>query len=130
MSVIVENECTVIIATEQSIYRNNLASSLRMQGHKVELATGGFHLLYLLENQDEGKIIVIIHEDMQDMSAYEIISLIRTTKTKQELPVLYVSRNKIKEDVVAILSVEANAYIVQTPVLNPILLAVKKYSGH
>jgi DNA-binding response OmpR family regulator len=103
-----------------------------MQGHKVELATGGFHLLYLLENQEdeEKRIIVIIHEDMQDMSAYEIISLIRANKTKYELPVLYVSRNKIKEDVVAILSVDANAYIVQTPVLNPILLAVKKYCGN
>ena len=43
--------CKVLLASQSQAYRNNLASTMRMQGYDVEFAHGGFHLLHLLENE-------------------------------------------------------------------------------
>lgn len=123
-----KKEYTVLLATKSQAYRNNLASTLRMQGYKVELAQGGFHLLHMLENSPEFEIdLIIIHEDMDDMSAYEVVSLIRVNKSKSELPIVYISRHNEEEIVSEMLSVDTNDFIVQTPAFSPILSAAKKY---
>ena len=119
-------EFTILLATENVTFRNNLATSLRMQGYKVELANGGFHLLHVLEFTDNIDL-VILHENMHDMSAYEIVSLIRVNKTKEELPVVFISRSKKVEEIDEMLSIETNEFIEQTPAFQPIIIAAKKY---
>jgi PleD family two-component response regulator len=116
----------VFLATQSLSYRNNLASTLRMQGYDVDLSEGGFHLLHMLE-VEKNIDLVIIHEDQADMSAYEIVSLIRVNKSKTELPVIFISRHSKEENIADMLSVETNDYIVHTPAFGPILNAAKKY---
>lgn len=123
-----KKEPTVLLATQSQAYRNNLASTLRMQGYKVELAQGGFHLLHLLENPQGFDIdLIIIHEDLDDMSAYELVSLIRVNKNKTELPVLFISRHDKEEIISEMMSVDTNDFIVQSPAFSPVLSAAKKY---
>ena len=123
-----KKEPSVLLATQSLAYRNNLASTLRMQGYKVELAQGGFHLLYMLENPQNFDIdLIIIHEDMDDMSAYELVSLIRANKSKTELPVVFISRHNNEEIISEMMSVDTNDFIVQSPAFSPVLAAAKKY---
>ena len=129
MSIAKKKEFEVLIVTENVVYRNNLASALRMQGHVVEFAHGGFHLLHLLEYPNAINLIVV-HEDMQDMSAYEIVSLTRTNRDPKELPILFVSKNLNDENIREMLSIGTNDCIVQTPGFQPIIAATKKYCSN
>ncbi|MDO9184174.1 MAG: response regulator [Bacteriovorax sp.] len=127
MAISIEKEFKIIIATEKIIYRNNLASALRMQNFTVEFCEGGFHLLNLLEQSDNNISLVIVHENMQDMPAQEIISLTRTHKNKNELPIIFISQKNQTEEISDIISSGANEYIVQGSNLQSILEKTKKY---
>lgn len=116
----------VFLATPSMSFRNSLASTLRMQGYDVELSEGGFHLLHLLEVEKFADL-VIIHEDQMDMSAYELVSLIRVNKTKQELPIIFISKAKDQDHLSEMTSIETNEYLLQTPAFGPILNSAKKY---
>lgn len=118
----------ILIADGNISYRNNLASKLRIDGYTVEFANGGFHLLHTLEIERDYDL-VIIHENMADMSAAEIILLIRTTKTKNELPVFYISSQKVKDEleIAAMISKGASEYIIKAANFQPVLDRLAKY---
>ncbi len=125
-SVIKHDNFKVLISSETINFRNILAGKLRLEGFEVEFATGGFHMLHILEKFTDYKM-VIINEDMHDMSAQEMIGLIRLTKSKQELPILFISKNNSEEDICDMVFTGANEYIVQSPNFNPILERAHKY---
>ena len=116
----------VLLASETINFRNILAGKLRLESFEVEFANGGFHMLHLLEKFSDYKMI-IINEDMHDMSALEIIALVRLVKTKQELPILFISKSNNEEDIWNLVLTGANEYIVQSPNFNPILERTNKY---
>ncbi len=126
MGVVLEKNFKILIVSENLNFRNNLASKLRTENYDVELATGGFHLLYLLE-QEKAYSLIIFNEDMHDMPGFEAISLIRQSKTKQELPILYVSKNDSEDVVCDMVFTGANEYVVQSTSFIPIIERAKKY---
>jgi DNA-binding response OmpR family regulator len=122
-----EKSFKVLVATENQVYRNNLGAKLRFEGFSVEYAEGGFHLLHLLERNDAYNLI-IIHENMSDMSAYEIMSLVRNNFTKAQIPILYISKNKPSEDdVCEMIFVGANELLLQNANFAPLIERIKKY---
>lgn len=126
MSIIKYDNFKILIASETINFRNILAGKLRLESFEVEFATNGFHLLHLLEKFSDYKML-IINEDMHDMSAQEIISLVRLSKSKLELPILFISKNSDEKDIYNLVFTGANEYIVQTPNFNPILERTHKY---
>lgn len=126
MSVIKEPSFKIIIASENLNFRNNLAAKLRFDNFSVEFASGGFHLLHLLETNKDYSL-VIVNENMRDMPGFEAISLIRISKTKQELPILYISKNDSEDEVCDLVFIGANEYIVQSTNYSPIIERAKKY---
>lgn len=125
-SIIRHNNFKILIASEATNFRNILAGKLRLDNFEVEFATGGFHMLHLLERPLDYNM-VIINEDMHDMSAPEMIGLIRLAKSKQELPILYISKDNKEENICDLVFIGANEYIVQTPNFKPILERAHKY---
>ena len=123
-----ENSCKILIAAENIKYRDILATRLRMQGFAVEFASGGFHLLHVLERRHDFRLI-ILHENMHDMSAFEIISLIRTKNAKAELPVLFISAKGSEEEIRDMIFIGANEYILKSPNLQPIVDRATKYAN-
>lgn len=119
----------IIIASEAANFRNILASKLRLDNFEVDLATGGFHMLHLLENvKDKEEInMIILNEDMHDMSAQEMIGLVRLSKSKSELPILFISKSSDEADICELVFSGANEYVVQTDNFNPILERAHKY---
>ncbi len=117
----------VLIVSENINFRNILAGKLRTQDNfEVEFATGGFHLLHLLEKHKDINLI-ICNEDMADMPAHEIITMIRLIKTKAELPILFISKNGDEEEICDLIFLGANDYIVQTANYRPIIERAQKY---
>ncbi len=127
MTIIKAQTFKILIASENMNFRNILAGKLRMfESFEVEFATGGFHLLHLMENKRDYNL-VICNEDMLDMSAQEIISLVRLSKTKTELPILFISKTNDEEEICDMIFLGANDYIVQTTNFQPILERAQKY---
>lgn len=127
MTIIKAPTFKVLIVSENINFRNILAGKLRTQdSFDVEFATGGFHLLHILERQRDIDLI-ICNEDMDDMSAHEIISMVRIAKTKTELPILFISKNNDEEDICDLIFIGANDYIVQTANYKPIIERAQKY---
>jgi DNA-binding response OmpR family regulator len=125
MNIIKTDSFRILIATEAIKFRNNLASKLRIDNFEVDFATSAFHLLHLLEREDFQ--MLINNEDMNDMSAQEMISLVRLVKSKQELPILFISKNSDETDICQMIFTGANEYVVQTTNFNPILERAHKY---
>lgn len=126
MLAIEEKHFKIIIVDENVTFRNNLATRLRMQGFHVEFATGGFHLMHVLEKHWDFNL-VILHENMEDMPADEIISLVRIHRNKNELPILFISANTTEEEICEMVLNGANEYIVQPNNFQPIVERAKKY---
>lgn len=125
-SALAEQHFKIIIVDENLTFRNSLATRLRLVGYAVEFATGGFHLLHILEKQRDLSLI-IIHEDMLDMPAVEIISLIRLSKEKAELPILFISNNEDEGEIFDMVLKGANEYIVKSSNIQPIVDRARKY---
>lgn len=126
MQIVDEKSFKILVATNNLNYRNTLGAKLRFEGFNVEFAEGGFHLLHLLERGSEYNLI-IVHENQHDMPAYEVISLIRTQKTKTELPVIYISKTKNDEDVCEMVFVGANEFMQQSSNFAPLMERTRKY---
>ena len=118
----------LIIVDENVQFRNTLGSRLRLLGFHVEFANGGFHLLHVLEKMWDYNLI-IVHEHMQDMSAEEMISLVRTHKAKTELPILYIANKSNEEEICDMILTGANEYIVKSTNIQIIVDRAKKYFG-
>jgi DNA-binding response OmpR family regulator len=121
-----EKDFKILIADENIKYRDSLGSRLRLAGYNVEFVTGGFHLLHILEGFKNYQLI-IIHEDMLDMSAQEIVLLVRTSKTKVELPIIFISQNSDEKATYDMIISGANDYLVKTTNLQSIIDRAQKY---
>ncbi len=123
MQIIDEKSFKILVASENQIFRNTLASRLRIEGFSVEFTEGGFHLLHLIEREVFN--LIIINENMHDMSGNEISSLIRTTRTKNEMPIIYIAKSKMEENVIEMIGAGANDFIVQSTNFAPVVERVK-----
>jgi len=118
----------ILIADENVQHRNTLASRLRLLGNHIEIASGGFHLLNIIENANDFVPFIIIHEDLSDMSALECILLARTNNDPEKLPILFISKDKSKENIDEILRNGASEYFVESTILQPIVESIKKFA--
>lgn len=127
MSQLDEKQFKILIAAEDAQFKNSLASSLRVQNFIVELDSSGFHLLHVLE-KNNGLSLLVIYEDLGDMSSEELISLIRLKKNKNELPILYITKSEATKDQICdMLAIGANEYIVRGPNFTPVIEKMKIY---
>lgn len=122
-----EQDFNIVIVDENATYRNQLASRLRMMGFYIEFATGGFHLMHILEKEGKNFHLVIVHNNMSDMSAYEMTGLIRTFKSKSELPILFLSRSVSQEDLKELVTFGINDFYQKTNEQHKIAEKVQKF---
>jgi DNA-binding response OmpR family regulator len=126
MHAIEEKFFKIVIVDENVQFRNTLASKLRIEGFHVEFASGGFHLLHVLEKHWDYNLI-ILHEDMVDMSAEEMVTHVRSHTTKVQLPILFISSKSSEDEICEMIFNGANEYIVKSTNYQPIVDRAKKY---
>jgi PleD family two-component response regulator len=119
---------TILITDNDSNRKNNTASRLRVSGYDVELATGGFHVIHLIEKHEF--LCLIIFEDQHDMSGLEVLSLARTRLDKTTLPIIYVSKTSDKTLVMDAFEHGLNDFVTYSPQFyNGILEKIQKYQS-
>jgi DNA-binding response OmpR family regulator len=126
MAIKTRSNFNIVIVSENTNFRNVLSSKFRMENFDVEIATGGFHLLHLLE-KEKGVNLIIFNGDMPDMTAFESITLIRDTKSKLELPILFIVKNIKEVDIAELISKGIIDFHPQTTDFNPIIERAQKY---
>ena len=86
----------ILIIDEHPQRKTELSSRLRMQGFTIDVATGGFHSIHLMDKNHYHLVLMI--DDMADLSTQETVSLIKTTALKKEIDVpVMVMRSAGKE---------------------------------
>ena len=75
----------ILIIDEHPQRKTELSSRLRMQGFTIDVATGGFHSIHLMEKNRYHLVLMI--DDMADLSTQETVSLLRTTATNKDIEV-------------------------------------------
>jgi DNA-binding response OmpR family regulator len=121
-----DKDFKILIVDENAQFKSAVAAGLKLLGFSTEFATGGFHLLHLLEQANDYALI-IMHEDMKDMPAEESISLIRTTHKKAALPIIFISKIDNEENTCDMILNGANEYLVKSDSIQPIIDRAKKY---
>ena len=118
---------SILLVDQDAERRNQSSSRLRGSGYKVELGTGGFHTVHLAEKNEYH--MVLLRDDMEDMSGLEIVNLIRTTFTKEKLPILVLSRLSNQDDIIETILNGANDLLVYTNNYNDLLKKIETFSG-
>jgi len=121
-----KREISVLLVDGNLKRRNTLASRLRVSGFVVEAAIGGFHALNLSEGKEYSGILVI--EDSDDMLAYEIIPLMRQQHPdKEKHPILYLGDRSQPEEIIEMMNIGANEFVVYNGNFQIVLDKLKHY---
>ena len=91
----------ILLVDGNNKHRSNLSSRFRTQNIEVEIATGGFHALYILEKEENPAEIyntILLVENTEDMMASEIAVHVHTL-CKRPPPIIYIhNKNLSKKD--------------------------------
>lgn len=75
----------ILIIDDHQQRKTDLSSRLRMQGFTIDVATGGFHSIHLMEKNHYNLVLMI--DDMNDLSTSETVGLIKITAFKKNIDV-------------------------------------------
>lgn len=75
-----QKKIDLVLIEENLQQRNNISSRLRTQGFIVDAPSGGFHAIKVIE--EHAVQAAILCSDMDDMSLYEVATLIRSIPDK------------------------------------------------
>ena len=102
----------LLIIDSKASRRDTLASRFRLQGYYVELSNSGFHSLAQIEKYEFDT--VVLQGNLFDMSALELIGLMRGVFKKDELQIIYVDKKTSQEQVLELFKLGINDFIVHS----------------
>lgn len=103
----------IIIVDYKQSRRDVIASRFRLQGgFYVELASGGFQALSQIEKDIYD--CAIITGNQPDMSALELIGLMRGVFDKDEMQIIFSTKRIDEQDLIAIMKAGANEFVVES----------------
>jgi len=116
----------LLLADGNQKRRQNLASGLRINRVEVDLATGGFHIINLIENDDFCTLVLNGH--LEDMSWKEVVLLVRDIKTKEELPIILGVKNLSQDLILEAVELGVNDFIKDPENLAILLEKTSRYT--
>lgn len=116
---------TILFIDGNDVRKKQTSSRLRMQNFVVEIVGGGFHAIHLVEKENFNMIITQ-GDDLEDMPAEEVVSLIRNIHSREELPILSILSEADDEVATALANSGANEIIINTGNFNVILKEIEK----
>lgn len=114
----------IIIASEDVNFKNILATKLRVENYDIKLSNSGFHTLFLIEQTVDVNIL-IVNDNMRDMSGIELIELTRSILDSSALSIIYISKSKANESETYTLA-GANEFFNQSTNYGQIVNAIEK----
>lgn len=101
----------VLLLDNETEHNHDFIQKVRVAGYDLDIASEGMQCLSMVESTDYFAVILV--DNSVDMSAKEVLLLIRNSYPKSILPIIYVSTktNKDKEDVLDIIINGGNDYM-------------------
>ena len=100
------SEKSILIVDNELGNTGDLAVRFRSNGFKTIIASGGFHAVNLVEKESIDMVILI--DNLMDMGGEEVLSLLRSIKSRDELPIIYMSYSNDEKESVQVLNLGAN----------------------
>jgi PleD family two-component response regulator len=104
-----ENNKKILLCDYKASRREMLASRFRLQSFEVDQSNSGFHILAMLEKTPYSSILIF--SDLYDMSAHELIGLIRNLHSKEELQIIFSDSNTSQKGVLELFKLGVSDYI-------------------
>ena len=114
-----------ILIIDSGKQRHNLPSRQRMTGYYVELVSGGFHGLHMLESAHFD--LVIVKNNPEDMPSFEVTGLIRTKWNPLQMPVIFMQDNEIEETVTMQTEMGVNSCLLSNVNFAELLKIIEKF---
>lgn len=111
---------TILVVDDNEMNRDMLSRRLKREGYDVTLAEDGYQALEMIKNQKFDLILLDIM--MPGLSGYEMLPIIRESKSLAELPIIMTTAKDQSDDIVEGLQRGANDYVTK-PIDFPVLLA-------
>jgi len=86
---------TALLVDENSQARENLASTLRRNGFQTLQAKSGSHALSMIETEEFN--VIVMENNMHEMSGVEVLGMIRISHPEDKLPVMILLEEGDKE---------------------------------
>ena len=108
-----EKDAQVLIVDDHQAMRRTISDIMRLFGYQNLLyAEDGIMALKMLANNPEVRL-VMLDWNMPRMTGYECLQKIRAEKTVEELPVLMVTAEAERNQIIAAVQAGANNYVVK-----------------
>lgn len=117
---------SILIVSSSPQERDPLALRFRSNDINVEIATGGFHALHLLEDPNNTFHLAIVLGDLEDTNALEAIGHMRSFLPAKELPILLVHEAQNQKEDQEAFNWGASELAPRTENFNSLLKRVKK----
>src|SRR5260221_12712187 len=110
----------LLVVDDNEMNRDMLSRRLKREGYTLTMAEDGHQALEIIRTQ---KIdLVILDIMMPGISGFEMLPIIRETRSLVELPIIMATAKNQSEDIVEGLKLGANDYVTK-PIDFPVLLA-------
>ncbi len=114
---------TVLVVDDEPLVRQVLTQQLATAGYRLVAAKSGSEALELLESETVD--LVLLDVMMPRMSGFEVCRAIRETRSREELPVIFLSAKNRQEDRVASFNEGGNDYLTKPIGREELLARVK-----
>jgi diguanylate cyclase (GGDEF)-like protein/PAS domain S-box-containing protein len=110
----------LLVVDDNEANRDALSRRLRQRGYVVTMAADGAEALSLIEQSTFD--LVLLDVEMPGLSGFDVLTRIRDTHSREQLPVVMVTARTAGEDVVEALKFGANDYLTK-PIDFPVAVA-------
>jgi two-component system, chemotaxis family, chemotaxis protein CheY len=117
----------ILIVDDSSVFRKGISFLLRKNSYSTEVAINGFQALEMIENNKYD--LIVTDQEMPEMTGLELLLLIRTNFTKEELPVIALTGQQNTDTIKTLIEYGVNGYIVKSNDMNPLLSKINSLLG-
>ena len=115
--IVAVDDCNVILKMLQNV--------LVQEGYEVRPFTSGTRALQFLKKKEEVPDLIILDIEMPEINGYKLLAQIKEVKHLKDVPVIFLTANKEKNQVIKAVADGAKDYVIK-PIENDVLV-IKLY---
>ena len=117
---------TILVVDDMGQIRDTIRIHLREEGYNVVLAENGEQALkYALEKKSNPPDLIVMDINMPIMDGYEVTKQLRESDKTKNVPVIFLTANARKEDILKAMEVGGSDYLVKPFMFADLLKKIK-----
>lgn len=124
----VNRPASLLVVDDNEANRDALSRRLRQHGYAAAMAADGMAALTLLPQSNFD--LVLLDVEMPGLSGFDVLSQLRATYSRTQLPVIMVTARSAGEDVIEALKIGANDYLTKPIDFQVALARIETHLAH